>query len=113
MNGMKFAPGPWKRAPKKCCCGEGHPNGLSISRVEDANGWPVAHASPRLPKGSQTANAQLIAAAPELYEALEDLMSAMDDVLYNADRVPDCIVAVAQDEMDKAKAALKKARGEF
>ena len=53
-----------------------------------------------------------LAAAPELYEALEDLMSAMDDVLYNADRVPDCIVAVAQDEMDKAKAALKKARGE-
>lgn len=54
----------------------------------------------------------MVSAAPEMYEALEDLMSAMDDVLYNADRVPDCIVAVAQDEMDKAKAALKKARGE-
>ena len=54
----------------------------------------------------------LCAAAPELYEALENLMSAMDDVLCNADRIPDCIVWVVQEAQDKATAALKKARGE-
>lgn len=52
------------------------------------------------------------AAAEELYAALEDLMSAMDDVMNNAERVPDCIVYVAEEEMDEASAALKKARGE-
>ena len=57
-------------------------------------------------------DARLIAAAPEMYQTIKDLLDAMDDVLNNAQSVPDCIVWVAQEEADKAKAVLKKARGE-
>jgi len=92
----KFTPGPWKIQK-------------SISGVH-----PIAAPGIRahITYVNDVENAHLIAAAPEMYEALEALISAMDDVLYNADRVPDCIVAVAQEAMDKANAALKKARGE-
>lgn len=93
----KFTPGPWK-----------------VCHVRDLNMFAVIQVSTKNVIGNfiERRDARLIAAAPEMYAALKDLMSAMDDVLYNADRVPDCIVAVAQNEMDKAKAALKKARGE-
>ena len=56
-------------------------------------------------------NAALIAAAPEMYEALQTLKSAMLDALDCAD-LPDDVLTAADEALEKAEKALKKARGE-
>ena len=98
----QFTPGPWQAYTAQHAawvdtdwkdCAEQ----TNICDCGKDNGWNDVH---------------LIAAAPDVYYALKDLMNAMDDVLCNADRVPDCIFAVVQEAQDKATAALKKARGE-
>jgi hypothetical protein len=53
------------------------------------------------PRGEAIANMHLIAAAPELFEALDQLLDDMRDGLH-----------VCQAAKDQAKAALAKARGE-
>lgn len=105
----KFTPGPWKRALNMSRSGTGKVRGKSISRVVDSAGGVVAFMRPRK---RQVANLLLIAAAPEMYEALKDLMSAMDDVIANGANIPDCIMYVVGEAQEKAKMAMKKARGE-
>ncbi len=97
----KFTPGEWHSEVK-----------MSVLTIRNDVDVEIGAICPQAEVRETDANARLIAAAPEMYEALEDLMSAMDDVLCNADRVPDCIVYVAQEAMDEASAVLKKARGE-
>lgn len=60
----------------------------------------------------QESNAHLISCAPDMYEALKDLMSAMDDVVANSANIPDCIMYVVGEAQEKAEMAMKKARGE-
>ena len=107
MNNLeKFTPGEWHAEVEKDDDG----GGVVVIRNDVA--VEIGAICPQEDLNETSANIALIASAPEMYEALKDLMDAMDDVLYNADRVPDCIVAVAQEAMDKAKSAQKKARGE-
>lgn len=108
----KINPGPWRLAMNRSRGCSGAIRGMSSCRIVDAKNHTVDYAAPQKCKARQSANANLLAAAPEMYDALKDLMDALDFALSNSERVPDCIVAVAQDAMEKAEAAQKKARGE-
>lgn len=87
----KHTPGPWRRVD---CYIYGGPPGTG-SHVADASPFgPMADA------GVADANARLIAAAPDLLAALEALMHTTEDDLHYLD--------VCQ----RARAAIRKARGE-
>ena len=53
-------------------------------------------------------SANLIAAAPDMYEALEGVISEVDHI----DGSGHYVIALTQDEVDCIEEALKKARGE-
>jgi hypothetical protein len=94
MNKTKFTPGPWK-------IGTPPPNGEQTIGTEQ--GLMVAVSTTGA--GIQTkANAHLIAAAPDLYEALEDL--SIND--FGSNGWTNSMERIAI----KARAALAKARGE-
>ena len=91
MTEPKFTPGPWEMAYQD-------QHGQLIVRgkhIEVATCW---HHSVGAIEKEMHANAHLIAAAPELYEALEYVMTAHGEQL--------------SDAFEKAQAALAKARGE-
>lgn len=96
----QFTPGPWRYGPAT------NYSGLYIA---PGNRYPILaalHENGRCEAinfpGQTEANARLIAAAPELYEALEELLSATKEVGY---------VHYAPMRR-KAEAVLAKARGE-
>ena len=99
MSEAKFTKGPW-------CISEGEgfsadlPAGYVIDYVENGLGDTVAMVATKekFPFDNLTANAHLIAAAPELYEVLSDAMERGGSIQM-------CLY-------DKALAALAKARGE-
>ncbi|MBY6111179.1 hypothetical protein KUV74_12325 [Halomonas sp. DP1Y21-3] len=127
MSETKFTPGPWEVINGGDIFGPlGGDSGDGL-RAETNDGWQVAEVRQYpaftdeglvdMGKGVTKANAHLIAAAPELYEALEvfgrlaDQLDGDDEV----ERTPDDEWAkfrlLAADYM-KARAALAKARGE-
>lgn len=66
-------------------------------------------------KEEKWANAYLVSASPEMYEKLESLSDALDEMLkliIGGEDIPDTIIACFQDEVDKAREVLKKARGD-
>ena len=71
MNDKKHTPGPWKTQPH-----------ISLDRLEirDADGRRIAECAMDFPMSAKThdANASLIAAAPELLEALQEIVTAAD-----------------------------------
>lgn len=77
-------PGPWRVSPK----------GAYVMTHEKKNTAFVMEAN-------RSANASLIAAAPELLDALQTMLAAVD-----ADRIPGIGLAT-----DKARAAIAKAEG--
>ena len=92
---MSHTPGPWER----------HETGAIVGpKLDDKPVWlrPVIA---RFETGVKEADARLIAAAPELLEALEELYHLIDDA-HDGDRV--FTFELAQ----KAKAAIAKARGQ-
>lgn len=102
MSETKFTPGPWvidpETRPSEVCTIHGMP------RDERTNyqGWAYVRGELGYWDSSpdeEMANAHLIAAAPELYEALEAMLEECEDDEF------------APHVMD-AKAALAKARGE-
>ena len=104
---VKFTPGPWVAFYKPKY------NEWHVSLPADC-GMTLA----LFPDGIHTANpegdANLIAAAPEMYAELNDCHSVIFDLLaaiFNYDTVPDTIIATAQDELDKIRELMKKARG--
>jgi len=98
MSETKFTPGPWIAAPME---GEpGHCFAAQVVRTDGAGRWIVDINSD---DGEEmaTANAHLIAAAPELYEALEPFEHLRPDS--HCDSILALLPAV--------RAALAKARG--
>ncbi len=59
-----------------------------------------------------SANAQLITASPELYEALQAVAQALDWQAHGCCRGFSETLLSSSDALDKARAALKKATGE-
>ena len=92
----KFTPGPWKEYYNRDL------TRFDICQAETLD--IVGHANDRH-------DARLIAAAPEMYEALQAMKSAMLDVLDVSD-LPDDILTAADDALEKAEKAMQKARGE-
>lgn len=98
MSNTKFTPGPWVRRY--------HANGVNyVSKLTDSedDAAIASIGSMVFPDGCDTANAHLIAAAPEMYQALELCINAMP-------------IAGDSEKQDKARIAaidaLAKARGE-
>lgn len=105
MSETKFTPGPWrsvihpddasKNAYEIACIPHPDVDAIDIVVTSPRNGWgtPEQH----------ECNAYLIAAAPDLYEALEDLRSSLIVLMKSSDLT---------EELKQADAALAKARGE-
>ena len=90
----KFTPGPWTANRYVGERDNWFVRGPNDERVCGSGSGPVVEA-----------NARLIAAAPDLYEALTEMMASFDDRQINPNFKPQPAVA-------KAEAALAKARGE-
>jgi hypothetical protein len=123
----KFTPGPWKECRNgDCTCGHvwSIPGDFPVCTVsgDEVRHVAVAHEhmadAPDVIYQSITpemcaANARLIAAAPELFEALTDCVAVLTDpvvgTIYHDE--PDWYGALDK-AVTKARAALKKARGE-
>ena len=93
MSESKHTPGPWR---------VGVTSDAGEVDVIAEGGWFVAVACDSAGDGDTEANANLIAAAPDMLEALEKLVSRIDET-----RGPTADTALAA-----ARAAIKKARGE-
>lgn len=96
----KWTPGPWNYPE--------HPKGVSTLIYAELGGnpeaFPVASATYGVPDEERKANARLIAAAPELLEALEDCVAVMDRELAGLKAI--------QPELSSARAAISKAIGD-
>lgn len=73
--------------------------------VEVGNGWRIATMHGDLPRNME-ANAHIIAAAPEMLEALEEIQRAMENMVDDAD------VVALFGEIKASRAAIAKAKGE-
>lgn len=100
MSENKFTPGPWQASE----------NGFYRMGVRDASGaWMTYKAGEDFMGYEQIeANAKLIAAAPDLLEALETLKREI--ILSDVDM--DYIASHFQVHLDKAAKAIAKAKGE-
>ena len=72
-----------------------------IQTVSERNGWEVAEVRPDIPWQLKTA--QLLAAAPELLASLDEFIAWVD---------APCESALSDSQLDKARAAIAKAKGE-
>jgi hypothetical protein len=92
----KHTQGPWSRS---------NPRGLTINGPPDRTGWvlTVAHVADRPDEKQALADACLIAAAPDLLAALEDIVQASDandgDSLMHAIQAAQTIIAKAKGEV--------------
>lgn len=107
MSETKFTPGPW------------FANGHEVLAPDDGDEdpWSVALASPcrGYPNDQSRANARLIAAAPEMYEALDFLSAHARERVSDAPewRDDDTVqIVVTIGDLRRARAALAKARGD-
>ena len=99
MSKATHTPGPWVRAEK------GHGNYFHVGQVVDSDHMTIAVAHG---KNAETeANARLIAAAPELLEALEGIRWKSDD----KDSM-EFAARITYVQMDAIRATIAKARGE-
>ncbi len=69
----QHTPGPWTH-----CRGVKQTDFQEHDTVQGSDEWDVAHVEERTKDGEQHANARLIAAAPELLEALKLTLSEME-----------------------------------
>ena len=94
MTETKFTPGPWVNSP----LGPWIIETKDEIEIADISAFSLVNA---------TANAHLIAAAPELYEALVNVMSEISSILKDEEHY-----FGTTERFDAARAALAKARGE-
>ena len=111
----KWTPGPWSLETVPTSCGVCHKIGPFPSKgIFHTHGYACVYAdyaSEENPIDRELlANATLIATAPELYEALEDLLGYFRSG--NAVDVERATIKANAPEVLAARAALKKARGE-
>lgn len=78
-----------------------------IQTASERDGWEVAEVRPDIPWQLKTA--QLLAAAPELLEALELWLADYDEWAANPDFEPHAHIALM---VAKTRAAIAKAKGE-
>lgn len=102
----KWTPGPWSlEKPNRAWIGVSSEKHCNLAKVvwRMSDDRLLGRNSPE-----KEANAHLIAAAPELYEALE---AAMDAIIW-WENEHTCCAGATDKEMNMARAALAKARGE-
>jgi hypothetical protein len=105
MSETKHTPGPWDYSAK-LSASENH-RGFRI--WEHGDSWVLADVMPMDEDGKQgEANARLIAAAPELLEALQECKQLLDMVLCVSGGLP----PEANGPAAKALAAVRKATGQ-
>ena len=94
---VKHTPGPWMKSTH---------GGISKYSIWSSSGQHIADTNTTKSIGFErcAANASLIAAAPDLLEALEDCVAVMDRELAG--------LKVIQPELSAARAAIAKATGE-
>jgi hypothetical protein len=126
MSAPAFTPGPWRVDGDDEGC-DGVPY-IEIATGESSTYHVIAHVQPTFKQGqtlsdddwsleaSDEANAHLIAAAPELYDALEKALAALDADVEGAP-LDNREGRLAQAWLrgifgESARAALRKARGE-
>jgi hypothetical protein len=102
VNETKWTPGPWVV--------EGTASATVAARHDGAAEIAEVIATGSMTHGERRANAHLIAAAPDLYAALADLLSCASDrswahITSGPCRCKGCSI-------DRAEAALSRARGE-
>jgi hypothetical protein len=101
MSAAKHTPGPWRLA-------EGRENSDGINDFiwsdadsreerEDARQWCIATVHAREERSTRVANAKLIAAAPDMAEALREIMRLTADADTSA-----AVYMLAQGALDKA-----------
>lgn len=100
-NLAKFTPGPWEAIPDEGFTTEIHHEGQFIAFVSGAEDFPCFDGDRRELLIETTANANLIAAAPDLYRLLE---KACED-LGGRDQLDIAFI-------DEMEGALAKARGQ-
>ena len=107
MSEVKFTPGPWRRGFK------------NIGHVTAENGAVIAKCERLTSLCNMQSNAHLIAAAPDLYQALSDLIETLQKRGVELDCMssPTSLISLLNTEEEEAvvasaRAALAKARGE-
>ena len=109
---MKHTPGPWNVATNP----GGPENQPAFPSVRDNTGNPHGQDIVCMPLGnSETvkANARLIAAAPEMLEALQEAIPALVDMRDEAKNAGAWVSeGIAEDALSAARAAVAKATGE-
>lgn len=105
MSEAKFTKGPWKTGPKF-----GVPD-----TVIDKKRTIIADVIRRNTTEELVANTNLIAAAPDLYEALERSIGMLEDYAldYKSMSGSSEVHPIHKEIIDQAKQALAKARGEL
>lgn len=116
MEEFKGTPGPWHIKPVKAATVEGDLNIIQTGSAT-GKGYHIGYATTwtdsEETKNEAMANARLIAAAPELLEALQTYMSAvkrMNEAMSDGCNVQGAILALIGSE-DMANAAIAKALG--
>lgn len=110
-NEAKWTPGPWVIDPETRVFEVCTIHGLPKDARTDGQGWAYIRSSDTFYLGHDEkevmANAHLIAAAPEMYEALEAMIDRYAPSYHDCidDGMPEC-------EICDARAAIAKARGE-
>ncbi len=111
MNAPKWTPGPWQRVLPVDALGR-QPNDWAIS---DSTGEAWICEDPTWDDEYQQeslANANLIAAAPDLYAALEAAMAFIESHVADPDITVEMVERYAALQATNPKAALSRARGE-
>lgn len=101
---MKHTPGPWKADI-----------GTTFVAVHTKGNKKTVHINTNPEKGRDEAeaNVHLIAAAPEMLEALGDARDALGHAIYSLKDDPSFVTSIAvKYAEEKVRAAIKKARGE-
>ena len=110
MSEVKFTPGPWcvfeDIRTDKNPYGRDSEEYIAGFNIESGNYEVVGCDGISGGSDIERANAHLIAAAPELYEALEEMSSCLSDIISGNDW------GAVEEYLDDARAALAKARGE-